>query len=229
VNQGSLCNDGDACTTQDICSGGACKGLKTNCDDANPCTDDSCDTVTGCINADNTAICDDNNACTTGDKCVAGSCVVGTLNCNDSDPCTLDSCDTVTGCNYVLTSPSCGICNAGPAIGCGDTISSALPADLGGTIPGYGCLSGTLDASETIYTFTATADATGTVILSNASPNVAVAVVEEVGGKCRSKNCIAGTTAVTSFAVKKSQIYYLIVDSPATTQPPQFSLTLSCN
>jgi hypothetical protein len=40
------CDDGDACTTSDLCSGGVCKGgVAPNCDDANPCTQDSCDKV----------------------------------------------------------------------------------------------------------------------------------------------------------------------------------------
>jgi hypothetical protein len=45
-----------------------------SCDDGNPCTTDSCDTVTGCKFQNNTLACtDDGNACTN-DVCSAGAC-----------------------------------------------------------------------------------------------------------------------------------------------------------
>src|SRR5262245_30441605 len=41
------CDDGDACTLEDRCDDGACRGALVGaaayCDDANPCTDDLCD------------------------------------------------------------------------------------------------------------------------------------------------------------------------------------------
>ncbi len=52
---GSVCDDGNPCTT-DICNpDGTCANPPTNCDDGNVCTTDSCDPVTGdCVN---TQIC----------------------------------------------------------------------------------------------------------------------------------------------------------------------------
>ena len=90
----------DACTTADTCAAGLCVGgPPPNCDDANICTDDSCDPATGCVNANNTASCDDGDACTTADTCAAGACVGGAPpDCDDSDVCTADSCDSATGC-----------------------------------------------------------------------------------------------------------------------------------
>lgn len=50
VDNGS-CDDGSVCTTSDVCSGSACLGgLPLNCDDAQPCTTDSCDALLGCQN-----------------------------------------------------------------------------------------------------------------------------------------------------------------------------------
>src|SRR5262245_19262040 len=44
------CNDGSACTTNDACSNGSCqRGPPPNCDDGNPCTDDSCNPASGCV------------------------------------------------------------------------------------------------------------------------------------------------------------------------------------
>src|SRR5207253_6869352 len=72
------CTDGNACTTADTCGGGVCVGGPApNCNDANVCTDDSCDPATGCVNTPNTAPCTDGNACTTADTCAGGVCVGG--------------------------------------------------------------------------------------------------------------------------------------------------------
>ena len=50
--EGHRCNDGNACTAGDICSLGECLApFAVNCDDANDCTDDSCDPATGCVHA----------------------------------------------------------------------------------------------------------------------------------------------------------------------------------
>ena len=48
------CSDGDACTKNDQCDTFKCiSGPKLSCDDHNLCTDDSCNTTTGCIHAKN--------------------------------------------------------------------------------------------------------------------------------------------------------------------------------
>ena len=46
------CDDGDdnECTTGE-CNSGACESRPANCSDDNPCTEDSCDPVTGCNHA----------------------------------------------------------------------------------------------------------------------------------------------------------------------------------
>jgi hypothetical protein len=39
---GTLCDGGSACTRNDLCATGSCKGTPGLCDDGNPCTDDAC-------------------------------------------------------------------------------------------------------------------------------------------------------------------------------------------
>ena len=75
------------------CGAGACVGgAAPSCDDGNVCTDDSCDSATGCVNSSNTAACDDGDACTTADTCAAGACVGGAApSCDDGNVCTDDS------------------------------------------------------------------------------------------------------------------------------------------
>jgi hypothetical protein len=70
-----------------------------DCDDANPCTSDTCDTGTGqCQNAPEPdgLPCDDLDLCTSGDFCQNGTCGQAVV-CDDGNPCTTDFCDPETG------------------------------------------------------------------------------------------------------------------------------------
>ncbi len=93
------------------------KGVKTpqiDCDDHNPCTDDSCNEDTGkCVHEPLSDVaCDDGNVCTLNDTCVDGKCVSGKdrMDCDDGNPCTEDTCDPKKGCiNKVLANgTACG-------------------------------------------------------------------------------------------------------------------------
>lgn len=149
------CDDGDVCTSGDTCNGGVCTaGQPIDCDDGNPCTDDSCVPSVGCVHDPNSAPCDDGVFCNGADTCEAGSCSVhegdpcpGTpctacdesaevcadpagAPCDDSDPCTLtDQCD------------GSGTCVGGGSV-CGNgSLESACgeECDDGGTVVGDGC------------------------------------------------------------------------------------------
>lgn len=123
ANNNAACNDGNACTINDICASGTCGGTAKNCSDGNVCTTDGCDPGTGnCTHSNNTAACSDGNACTTGDQCSGGLCQpgAGTLTCNDNNPCTSDSCNPSTGCFYNnladLTTCPGGYCQSGVCV-----------------------------------------------------------------------------------------------------------------
>ena len=102
------CDDGNACTSGDVCAGGVCAGVSAkSCDDTNACTNDSCD-ASGCVHKalDGTP-CNDSNFCTTGDSCSAGICKPGAAqDCNDGIACTVDSCNPGTGCVWTAQ-PGC--------------------------------------------------------------------------------------------------------------------------
>ncbi len=69
------------------CVGGTCIASPITCDDANPCTDDSCG-LTGCTFVANDLPCDDNDKCTNGDQCAGGLCLPGPtihVDCLDYD------------------------------------------------------------------------------------------------------------------------------------------------
>ena len=95
------CNDGNACTKDDICKGGVCQGVLFPCDDGIACTVDACDAKTGCENVPSGS-CDDGDACTK-DTCdpKAGCVSVPGGTCDDGDVCTDDSCDPKAGCLHV--------------------------------------------------------------------------------------------------------------------------------
>jgi len=87
------CNDLDACSSDDVCSGGSCNGNKISCDDGEFCTDDSCDSSTGCVYGNNNAVCNDDNACTESDVCSGGSCSGQVMDCSGNDIIIVDTCD----------------------------------------------------------------------------------------------------------------------------------------
>src|SRR5439155_223787 len=108
-NNTASCDDGNACTLNDRCSGGVCvSGLAPNCDDGNVCTDDTCNPSTGCVHTANTAPCNDGNACTTNDTCSNGGCVGGpAMSCDDGNACTDDTCNSATGCVHTNNTAAC--------------------------------------------------------------------------------------------------------------------------
>ena len=94
------CDDGDACTTQDLCDDGECGGAPITCDDGEPCTQDFCDASTGCSSAPISGNpCTDGLACSTGDVCVSGACVADDSGCG----CVIDTTwDAVKAKTYLI-------------------------------------------------------------------------------------------------------------------------------
>jgi hypothetical protein len=113
-------------------------GAARNCDDNNSCTNDSCDSATGCVHAANSNSCDDGNACTNNDVCSGGACkgTSAPISCDDGNACTIDTCDPEKGCIHtaVANGTSCndgnacngpdacnaGTCQHGPPLTCDD-------------------------------------------------------------------------------------------------------------
>ena len=134
-NNTKPCVDGDACTLGDTCDGkGLCKGTSAlNCNDNNPCTDDSCDKTAGCKIANNVATCDDSKYCTEKDTCKDGKCQnVVPRNCDDANVCTNDSCDEAgKKCANAANAAACedGAKCTGPDV-CKDSKCTAGPTKV---------------------------------------------------------------------------------------------------
>ena len=125
---GAACDDGSACTVGDQCFAGDCApGVAPVCDDGDPCTDDACDPVVGCVTVQNTEPCDDGNPCTQGDVCAAGVCVGGQNTCpcaTDADCLEFDDGDLCNGTLFCATVGGASVCEVDP-----DTTVSCEPVD----------------------------------------------------------------------------------------------------
>jgi hypothetical protein len=110
TNNTAPCEDGSACTLFDTCLAGSCVGgAPPDCNDGNACTDDSCNTLSGCAHGYNTVPCDDGNACTSLDACDgSGFCAGGPPpDCDDGNLCTDDACNPGDGCVNSNNSAAC--------------------------------------------------------------------------------------------------------------------------
>ena len=157
AENGTSCDDADACTIDDLCKSGACAGDMLDPDDGNECTADSCDPAAGVQNTpvDNGTECNDGDLCTLDDMCTDGTCV-GTENpdcaceadedCNtfeDGDPCngtlvcTAGACvvdeDTIVVCGATGSDCTTNLCN--PSTG---------ECEAGTTLNGTPCEDGNL-------------------------------------------------------------------------------------
>jgi hypothetical protein len=119
VFNGTACSDGNACTTGEVCIGGQCKNASPkDCNDLNPCTQDSCDPILGCqhLPLTNGASCAGPNPCTALDICNAGACTSGLAQlCGPSNSCTVTSC-TASGPAGSQTAE----CHSTPTVDCND-------------------------------------------------------------------------------------------------------------
>ena len=105
------CPDDDACTTDEVCEAGSCKTKGKKCNDANPCTQDTCAPATqsGCVyNNLSDGPCDDGDACSQASSCIGGTCTASkTKVCDDNNGCTDDSCDKQKGCQFTPNTAKC--------------------------------------------------------------------------------------------------------------------------
>ena len=133
-DDGNACTSGDACGTDPVDAAFKCVGgAAPDCDDKNPCTDDSCDPAKACVTLPNAATCDDGNPCTTGDVCGGGKCVAALKICDDGNVCTDDSCDTQTGncvfANNVAACDDASACTTGDTCSGGKCVGQAVNCD----------------------------------------------------------------------------------------------------
>jgi slime mold repeat-containing protein len=135
---GTTCPDTDLCDGTETCFNGTCSaaGSALGCDDANACTVDTCNPMTGCVHApalDGTP-CPDADPCDGIELCLAGACAVSgsPLLCGDGNVCTTDSCVAGTGCSFtpVANGTSCAdgdVCDGAETCNAGVCSSAGTP------------------------------------------------------------------------------------------------------
>jgi cysteine-rich repeat protein len=144
-SDGSLCNDGNACTQVDACQAGTCVGaMPVVCTALDQChVPGLCDPASGvCTNpAQQDGIaCDDGTACTRTDACQAGQCIgTNPVACAAKDQChDVGVCDSATGicsdpakadgssCNDGDACTQSDTCQAGACTGASPVVCAAL-------------------------------------------------------------------------------------------------------
>ncbi|GAM20098.1 hypothetical protein SAMD00019534_032730 [Acytostelium subglobosum LB1] len=117
VDNSATCkDDGNICTNQ-VCTNGTCDYLPVSCDDNDPCTIDSCDSVAGCIH--NQTTCPEPTSLCLNSFCEPGKgCTTKNITCSSDNFCIDAFCDDRLGCvvlehRCVADNPDCsyGICN----------------------------------------------------------------------------------------------------------------------
>jgi len=124
VMDGTPCSNGNPCDGDETCLRGNCAvGFPKDCDDHNPCTQDSCDPASGCQHV----ILQDGTGCGGGlcgsGICSDGECVYGDpALCDDGDPCSEDWCEPDSGCQHdtLPDGYECGKCKMCSAAICVD-------------------------------------------------------------------------------------------------------------
>ena len=144
ANDAQACDDMNACTVGEVCTSGTCGGGSAlDCNDSNPCTDDSCDAVLGCENQNNTATCDDGNPCTVNDTCSVGQCAGSPMNCSsftnacNTGVCTGGACAASpvannTACDDSNACTTTDVCTNGTCTGSGNSCGANSTACTAG-------------------------------------------------------------------------------------------------
>ena len=175
------CIDGDSCTVGDHCDAGICVGSPVDCNDNNPCTDDSCDGFGGCSFADNVADCDDEDPCTVADECNGGICAGFAIPCDcqeDGDCAALEDgnlCNGTLFCDQTQLPYQCRVDEA-------SVVKCPLPAPG----PNAVCLAAVC------------VSATGVCGLEPANEGLACSDGDActVGDLCAEGECVGGAAAV---------------------------------
>ena len=119
---GTSCDDGNPCTSGDLCLAGKCLSPGGSaCDDGNPCTLDACNATVGCSHVVQVGTaCNDGSACTSADVCSDGKCVGKAIACPTSADaaaaCTVGVCDAKIGCTYPTVCPALHQCSGGQCL-----------------------------------------------------------------------------------------------------------------
>ena len=192
---GKPCDDADACTPVSVCEQGLCVSSGVlDCDDGNPCTDDSCDAEHGCLTSAIDVACDDKDPCTEGDHCVDTVCQPGASNiCGTS-------------------------CQAGLSLACGSAHAwTTLGAGAEEAVGVYGCDDAPpMPGPETTFRFTAPYDLHLSLTLDTEAPESAVFLLDDLGEGCDAENCrVFGEQTLSADIQAGASVFFVVDDALA--------------
>ena len=129
---GTVCNDGNACTSNDICTASVCAGTAYSCDDGLGCTADSC-------NGDGTC----KHIIAAGSCVIDGTCYTSGAS-NPADSCQICDVAKATGWSNQADGTTCNDSSACTGTDAGSDSSDGGDAggDAGGTCPSHTCIAG---------------------------------------------------------------------------------------
>ncbi|HEX2880836.1 MAG TPA: discoidin domain-containing protein, partial [Polyangiaceae bacterium] len=149
---GTPCSDETVCNGDEACFAGSCvqSTPAPELDDANPCTVDECDPITGAVHtaAEAGSDCEDGDVCNGIGMCDAFAvCIFGSAPLmDDENPCTADACDPVLGVSHtpLAAGSACGEANACSGAASCDAVGnciagSVLPIDDGNPCTADAC------------------------------------------------------------------------------------------
>ncbi len=99
---GTSCAASNVCLLDAVCMGGRCVGVEKSCDDANACTTDTCNAVSGCEHFPAPPCPGD------------GKCQVGT--CDKTTGCGFERADDGTACGPLQTCDAAEVCISGSCV-----------------------------------------------------------------------------------------------------------------
>ena len=192
---GTSCDDADACTQTDLCSGGTCSpGTIKDCSGLG----DTCN-VGECVPASGTCIatpkaattaCDDNSICTFADHCQGGVCLGTPKDCDfvAKNACHKGGCNVLTGDCISVPNPAADgktcddglFCTVGDACAQGSGVCTGTLKDCAGTA--NTCQNALCDETNDTCTTTPKPDATPCDDGLKCSTN----------DTCKSGQCVAG-------------------------------------
>ena len=160
LTKDASCDDGNACSVGDVCgeakdgSAACLPGATTKvCDDANLCTDDSCDPKTGCVGLPNAAT----QACYSGEPKTegVGTCTGGIKYCKEG--ALQGACvGQVTPNNNEICDAKDDDCNGVTDNGCSANLVHVRTSTVAGTINGEKYVASVRGGSETVVQGNAT-------------------------------------------------------------------------
>jgi hypothetical protein len=172
INEGGVCDDGNACSTTDLCVAAVCTGVLPDCshlDDA--CNVGACNPLTVLCEpqpVNEGLSCDDADPCSASELCSAGVCL-GTPLCEDASVCTADSCDV-------------GVCSSVPSGICELTGTLVYYRDSAGAVePGVAPVPGVEIDLDGDRIADATTGADGTYVAVDQAGSRVVAPLERFG------------------------------------------------